>query len=539
MQPAGPLERRIAAAAILVSGLVFAFLAPFARYPLGHSELFLPVYQSAQILCDLITAVFLFGHFGVVRSRLLLVLAGGYLFSATMAAFHLLAFPGLFSPTGLLGAGPQTAAWLYFIWHIGFPATVIAYAWSESSVIRPNSSLTGRGGAVLSAGLVAVVLAIIMLIITTAGHALLPVIIHGDHDRPVKYAVAWITWIITLSALPLLWRRNPVTTLDLWLMVVIVSWACDVAQAAVFNAGRFSMGWYTGRIYGLLAASFLLMMLILESGRLYRRLADSYDAERIQRRLVEERTAQLDSLKETLEQRVGERTKALADSNLHLERAREELKSLGKLSVAAREQERARIARDLHDELGQLLVLVKDQLWEVEDILLSLGDEGNATVARMQELVDLTLSTTKRIATTLRPDILDILGLSDAVDWLVGTFRERSSISYRLDIQPADVNLDEPWSTAVFRIIQESLTNVLRHANAANVDISLRVERGMIVLQICDDGCGFDIEAPRKDNAFGLVTMRERVYLVSGRIDIESSPGNGTRIDARIPLDEE
>ena len=111
--PAGPAERRLALAVGLVSVLIFAALAPFARVPLAKIWAFIPVYESALVTNDLITAVLLFGQFGILGSRALLVLASGYLFTALMTVAHALTFPGLFTPTGLLGAGPQSTAWLY------------------------------------------------------------------------------------------------------------------------------------------------------------------------------------------------------------------------------------------------------------------------------------------------------------------------------------------------------------------------------------------------------------------------------------------
>lgn len=538
MQPAGRSERRVAIVAVVVTGLAFVALAPVAGQPAARSGLFLPVYESVQVLCDLITAVFLFGQVGVARSRPLLVLAGGYLYCATLATFHMLTFPGLFSEHGLFGAGPQTAAWLYFIWHIGFPGAVFAYAWTRDRSPAPEASAEITTGAVIGMAVAAVFLASVMLVLTTQGHSLFPVIMNGDQDRPTKYVVAWITWLVTLSTLPVLWRRPVLTSLDVWLMVVMISWAFDVAQSAVLNAGRFSFGWYAGRAYGLVASSFLLITLILESGRLYRRLAESYVSERGQRRLVEQRTTELNALNENLEQRVNERTEELASSNRYLHEAREELKTLGRLGVTAREQERTRIARDLHDELGQLLVLAKDQLWELKEPSAPSAADDASNLQRVRELIDMALSTTKGLATSLRPDILDILGLCDAIDWLVSTFCERYPMEFRLHIEPPNVTMEEPWSTVVFRITQESLTNVVRHAGATRVDISLSVDAETIHLQIRDDGCDFEVEAPRKKNSFGVVGMRERVYLVSGRLQIDSTPGRGTVVDVRIPYDQ-
>src|SRR6266849_4327272 len=126
--PAGRGERRLALAAVLASVAVFLAAAPFAKLPLAQIGAFIPIYESALVINDLITAVLLFGQFGILRSRALLVLASGYLLTAFMAVSHALTFPGLFSPTGLLGAGPQGTAWLYMFGHSGFPLLVIAYA---------------------------------------------------------------------------------------------------------------------------------------------------------------------------------------------------------------------------------------------------------------------------------------------------------------------------------------------------------------------------------------------------------------------------
>jgi len=126
--PAGARERRRALAVVAVSAAIFAAAVPFAKAQLAPVWAFIPVYESALVVNDLITAILLFGQFGFLRSRGLLVLASGYLFTALIAVAHALTFPGVFAPTGLLGAGPQSTAWLYIFWHGGFPLFVAAYA---------------------------------------------------------------------------------------------------------------------------------------------------------------------------------------------------------------------------------------------------------------------------------------------------------------------------------------------------------------------------------------------------------------------------
>ena len=166
--PAGRRERRIALIVVVVSVLIFAALAPFARVQLAPVWAFIPAYQSALAVNDLITAVLLLGQFGLLRSRGLLVLAGAYLFAAFIAIAHALTFPGLFSPGGLLGSGPQSTAWLYMFWHGVFPLCVIVYAILEGRDRDPIA--TPRVGiAMLSAVAVALVATCALTSLATAG----------------------------------------------------------------------------------------------------------------------------------------------------------------------------------------------------------------------------------------------------------------------------------------------------------------------------------------------------------------------------------
>jgi signal transduction histidine kinase/DNA-binding response OmpR family regulator len=270
-------ERHVALTVVLVSIVVFLVAAPFAKVPLAQVPAFIPVYQSALIVCDLITAVLLWGQYGILRSRALLVLAAGYFFSALMAMAHALSFPGLFASGGLLGAGGQTTAWLYFLWHGGFPLFVIGYALMKGDKSAADAAPPGPMVDILTSALVAAVSAGGLTLVATAGHAVLPPIMAGNADAPMKVYVAAATWLFGLGALLFVWRRRPHSVLDLWLMVVLCVWTADSALAAVFNGARYDIGWYTGRIYGLAASGFVLVMLLLENGKLYARLAGAHD----------------------------------------------------------------------------------------------------------------------------------------------------------------------------------------------------------------------------------------------------------------------
>jgi signal transduction histidine kinase len=276
---------------VLASGVIFLAVVPFAKLPLAPLWPFIPIYQSALVVNDVITAVLLYGLFAMLRSRGLLLLASAYLFAACMAIVHALTFPGLFAPTGLLGAGPQTTAWLYMFWHAGFPLLVGVYALLKDEEQAPGRQL---GSAWLSVGwsvATVIVAALALTLLATAGKAGLPAIMSGNAYTPAMAGVISAVWLFSLAALAALWRRQPHSLLDLWLMVVMCAWLFDVGLSAVFNAGRFDVGFYGGRIYGLLAASFVLAVLLLENSVLYGRFleAQSLELARAQQSLARHR----------------------------------------------------------------------------------------------------------------------------------------------------------------------------------------------------------------------------------------------------------
>jgi Membrane-associated sensor, integral membrane domain len=239
------------------------------RLHLPPHPAFIPAYQTALFFIDLITAALLLDQFLRLRSVGLLVLAAGYLFDALMIIPHTMSFPGAFAAGGLLGAGPQTTAWLYVFWHGGFPLFVMGYALLRHSAAIP--SWTGRhvgwtvGAAV--AGVVVVVVALALL--TTRGHDLLPVVMQGsDYSMLVSKGISPAVWLLTFAAMLMLWQRNT-RVMDLWLMLVMWVWLFDIALAAVLGAKRFDLGFYAGRLFGLIAAGFLLVVLIVEMARMY------------------------------------------------------------------------------------------------------------------------------------------------------------------------------------------------------------------------------------------------------------------------------
>ncbi len=201
--------------------------------------------------------------------------------------------------------------------------------------------------------------------------------------------------------------------------------------------------------------------------------------------------------------------------------------------VEAQEQERARLARELHDETGQALTSILLGLKGLEDVVDT--SEGSASVAALRELVVSTLRSVRGLAVELRPTALDDFGLVPALERLADTFREKTGVEVAIEAQLGEARLEPSLETTLYRLVQEALTNVLKHADARHVSISLVRKDGSVSAVVEDDGRGFSPETPRRE-ALGLVGMRERVGLVGGRISIESAPGAGTTLAVEVPV---
>ena len=218
-----------------------------------------------------------------------------------------------------------------------------------------------------------------------------------------------------------------------------------------------------------------------------------------------------------------------------LKRSQQELRELSARVLEAREEEKARIARELHDELGQLLTALKMDLGALHE---GVPAALHARIEAMNALLDQTVSATRRIAADLRPMMLDDLGLADAAGWLVDDFAKRSGLSCEIRFQPEGPIADvaKPVAVAVYRAVQESLTNIARHASARRVWIQFTVEDGALRVEVEDDGRGIALPDLAKARSLGLRGMRERFNYLGGSLDIGSAPRGGTRLRLRVPL---
>ncbi len=286
--PAGSREKRLAFAVILISAVLCLAAVPFVRLALPKVPSFIPAYEAALTINDLITAVLLFGQFTRSRSRALLTLAGGYLFSGLVVIPHALTFPDAFSPTGLLGAGEQTTAWLYVFWHAGFPFFVLGYALLRD---RGTAGKELHGDVRVTVMLLVICVGAIVGAITLLaswGMDLLPILIKaGDYSRLISTGTSPSILFLCLLALIALWRLRQPSVLEIWLMVVMCAWIFDVILSAVISSSRYDLGWYAGRSYGLLAATFVLVILLLETNSLHNRLAREEERELLLKQLTD------------------------------------------------------------------------------------------------------------------------------------------------------------------------------------------------------------------------------------------------------------
>lgn len=228
-------------------------------------------------------------------------------------------------------------------------------------------------------------------------------------------------------------------------------------------------------------------------------------------------------------------TRELRDSEAKLQLSNEILRRLGAHAEHIKEEERKRIAREIHDDLGQNLLALRIEA----DILQARTGERHprlhTRVRATVEQIDATIKSVRQIINDLRPNVLD-LGLNAAVDWQIAQFRQRTGIRCDLTETHPDIQANDRCATALFRILQESLSNIVRHAQATRVQVVLRMERDWIWMSVSDNGVGLHPNGRHKPGSFGLVGIEERIYILGGAFDVHSEPGRGTTIRVAVPI---
>jgi signal transduction histidine kinase len=213
-----------------------------------------------------------------------------------------------------------------------------------------------------------------------------------------------------------------------------------------------------------------------------------------------------------------------------------ELRQLSHQIQKIREEEKGRISREVHDELGQSLTALKMDLFQLEKKLPQENVDLLKRTQSMVDLVDNTIKSVQRIAMELRPPILDAFGLCDAIAWQAGEYEKRFGIKFNLNCLQDQLDLDKDQITTFFRVFQESVTNVIRHAEASKVDVGMSLNDGQLVMKIKDNGKGIQKNQTEDANSLGLIGIRERVRYWNGTVDFQGTPGKGTSVVIRIPV---
>ena len=511
-------ERTVAAGAIAVSLVGFCVTAPFAQLQLLPLPAFIPLNQAAFFINDLITAILLLVQAPHLRSRALVVLACGYIFDALMIIPHTLTFPGLFSPTGLLGAGEQSTAWIYMFWHSGFPLFVIAYAMMREHPDRDRLKVQFWRSVLLSLfGVASLVCALTAL--TTAGQDVLPRVMFGNFYTPFLRFWTSATWLFSVAALACLYRRRRLTALDLWLSVVMCAWVLDVALSAVFNQGRFDLGFYAGRVYGLIAASFVLTALLVESSYLYARI------QRSREQLIQAQKMEA----------IGLLTGGIAhDFNNLLMVVRGAIELAESQPGAVEHEKLVRLLRPAKRAVDNGTVLTRSLLaFAKRQPLAPTNIDINRLVEETSELLQRTLGGAIRIETALSasPSLcsVDPNQLENAVLNLAVNARDAMPSGGVLTIETNNADLDVEDAPA--------------HGISAG---------RYILISVTDTGAGmspevqqqafepfFTTKGPDRGTGLGLSQVYGFVNQSGGHIRLCSKVGHGTTVKIYLPLDAE
>jgi signal transduction histidine kinase len=219
-----------------------------------------------------------------------------------------------------------------------------------------------------------------------------------------------------------------------------------------------------------------------------------------------------------------------------LERSRKQLRDLASYLQDIREQERTRIAREIHDDFGQSLTILKIDLSWLKNHMIQYQPQVQNKIDSMFKLIDVLLQTLHAVSSELRPLILDDFGLESAIEWQAEEFQNRTGVRCRVHSSIADLDLTKDQSTAVFRIFQETLTNIMRHSGATEVDIRLEMNEDTLILEVADNGRGITETEISNSKSFGLLGIRERLYPWNGQVDFIGHPNKGTRVIVRVPI---
>jgi signal transduction histidine kinase len=506
-----PSRHQVMVVIVLAVLLLVAFVAtlPYRSTSLPQVTAFIPIVNTLLLLADALTAILLFGQAAVLRSRAFVALGCGYLFTALIIVPHALTFPGAFSPTGLLGAGVSTTIWLYAFWHIGLPLAVIAYAYLKSSDRQRRVGFESIRTMTVACVLGSILLAVALTLLATVGESWLPTMaVNTLQWLPGVSTASWVL-IVLLALAMLAVARGERSVLNLWLLLALFAWMLEHVLILTTST-RYSGGWYTGRIAGLLSGLFVLIMLVSETNKLYARLVLSVLARR------RERASRLLTVN------------AVAGSIAH-----EMKQPLAAISTNA--QAGALILRQPTTDramLEEILTAIAKDCGHASQVLDSMRVMlGNRHVEKTKlDINELLQETTTMISAELLAQQINLRLMPDAQLPLVS--------ADRVQMQHVFLNL---FINAI-----EAMAGVTDRNRELIVGTSRSGEE--VLIDVEDSGSGIDADAKEKifepffstkpnGTGMGLSLCRSIVELHGGRLDVSLRQPAGTCFTVRLPLE--
>jgi signal transduction histidine kinase len=504
----------LAASLVLLAGFLAAL--PFAQIAWVPIPAFIPIQQTLLLANDLITAAVLFGQYFIGRTRILNVLAGGYLFTALIVIPHALTFPGAFSETGLLG-GPQSAAWLYVGWHAVLPLTVIIFALRRVDD-SPGQEIPGAGAiAILIAVVAAVGIVAAMTLLVTSASASLPTLIErGSYTTEARVTVG-ILLLLPLSAMLTLARRQRRSVLDLWLIVVMLGWLCNIGLGVFASSGRYDVGWYVGRVFDWLTSLFILLIFVSETIGLY---AHNIRATAV---VLHERERRLNEMEAVL---------------VHLSRVNELGQNVSSL-VHEVSQPLAAIANYAAASIELMKAGKTDRLQPLLERLVEQARRGAQIIEHLRDFIARheTPKRTENVSSILRDAVRLVLAgsrtASPALDiQYIGT---ASAFCDRVQIEQV-----------VFNLVRNAIEAIGESGRGALTLATELLADGMIEVSVADTGPGLPPEIREKlfepfvttkgsGLGVGLSICRVIIEAHGGELSADDNPGGGTIFRFTLP----
>lgn len=475
-------------------------------------QTYLPLHTVAEIFA-VVVALLVFAcawHAGGNRQPgNVLVLGGAFLCVGLLDLGHLLSFHGM--PDFVTPSGPEKAI---NFWLAGRFVEALALLIAVSTVFRPLTSAPRHLMLAVSLTLTAVIYWAVLFHPNHLPNTFIP----GEGLTSLKVGAEYLIVALHIAAAAALLRpsarKRDFDTANLFAAAVAM------ALSELFFTGYKSVtDLYNlmGHVYKVLAYVFVYRAVFVDSVR----------------RPVQALLAAEEREKQLLQGALVETTTELALT----EQRYTYLRELAAHRERIKEEERKRIARDIHDDLGQTLLALRIDVSMFAAKTARSHPRLHGKVSTVLSSIDAATKSMRAIINDLRPPVLD-LGLVAAIEWQAQEFRRRTGIPCDLDVDNDDFdeNLDESRAAALFHVVQESLSNIIRHAQATQVSIAVRTEPGMLHMTIADDGIGISTAAPKKTNSFGLAGIEERINALDGRFSVDSAPGQGTRLRFSVPL---